>query len=79
MINVKERTKLMLTKSSFDEFLNENKRIEEQSMINPKAFQRLLQVKKLFSVPWLLAHDFIFDKQDFLRRVFKPRVSKAKR
>ena len=38
-------------------------------MTSPIKFQRLIELKKLFSIPWLLANDVLFDKQDFIKKV----------
>jgi hypothetical protein len=40
-------------------------------MTSPIKFQRLIELKKLFSIPWLLAHDVLFDKQDFIKKVIE--------
>ena len=64
--------------ASFEDFLLETERVEEQSFTNPRRFQRLVELRKLFSVPWLLAHEVLFDKQDFLKRVFALKQIKMK-
>jgi len=52
-------------------FLDATRRVEETAMINPNRLQRLIEVKRLFSVPWLLVSDVLCDKQDFLKYAIK--------
>lgn len=54
---------------TFQVYLDETQRIEDSITTNPRRLQRLIEIKRLFSVPWLLAHESLFDKQDFMRQV----------
>lgn len=56
-------------KGTFETFLQEIKSADDSRMTNPRKFQRLIELKKLFSIPWLLAHDVLFEKQDFYKKV----------
>lgn len=42
-----------------------------------RKLQRFLELKKFFCIPWILGHDKIFTKDDFLRNVEK-HVAKKK-
>lgn len=67
---IKEKTvKKFTAAADFDSYFFNTKKVEEQCMTAPIKFQRLIELKKLFSIPWLLAHDVLFDKQDFIKRV----------
>ena len=59
---IKEVHKERLLKSKFEDYFEETKRIEEKALTSPNTFQRLVEVKKLFSIPWLLAHDVLYHK-----------------
>jgi hypothetical protein len=46
-------------------------------MTHPNRLHRLLEVKRLFSIPWLLVSEILMDKQDFFRQVIEYKQSKA--
>lgn len=68
---IKEKTVKKFTDpaTDFNSYFFNTKKVEEQCMTSPIKFQRLIELKKLFSIPWLLAHDVLFDKQDFIKKV----------
>jgi hypothetical protein len=49
--------------------MDETKKVENSLMTHPNRLQRLLEVKRLFSIPWLLVSETLMDKQDFLKQV----------
>ena len=48
--------------NSFQVFLDETKKVENSLMTHPNRLQRLLEVKRLFSIPWLLVSETLMDK-----------------
>ena len=48
--------------SSFQVFLDETKKVENSLLTHPNRLQRLLEVKRLFSIPWLLVSETLRDK-----------------
>ena len=55
--------------TSFQVFMDETKKVENSLMTHPNRLQRLLEVKRLFSIPWLLVSETLMDKQDFFKQV----------
>jgi hypothetical protein len=49
--------------------------VEDSLLTHPNRLQRLLEVRRIFSIPWLLATEVLMDKQDFLRQVIAYRQS----
>jgi hypothetical protein len=50
----------------FDEYVKISKTIENK---DARKLQRFLELKKFFSIPWILAHETLFSKKDFLEYV----------
>jgi len=61
--------------TSFQTFLDETRKVEDSLLTHPNRLQRLLEVRRIFSIPWLLATEVLMDKQDFLRQVIAYRQS----